>query len=194
MFVGLILLTGMYSTIRGDLQNDYYLIPLAIGFMFHFRQYLNFLLVPFTEALFWFQQKRANDRQYRKIEESLLRQKVEIEENLKKQQAEVEAELLKRAEELRRKQEQFRQEQAQNRSQQKQQYRQPDTYQPRTRKEAYEILGVPEGSSVEVCKQAYKRLMSVYHPDKVGKLTGKPREEAERMSKLVGVAWGILKE
>lgn len=30
---------------------------------------------------------------------------------------------------------------------------------------AFDILEVPQGSSIEVCKKAYKRLVKKYHPD-----------------------------
>ena len=32
-------------------------------------------------------------------------------------------------------------------------------------KNPYEVLGVPNGSSIEVCKATYKSLVRIYHPD-----------------------------
>jgi DnaJ-class molecular chaperone len=32
-------------------------------------------------------------------------------------------------------------------------------------KSAYEILGVPDGSDIGVCKKAYRKLCVKYHPD-----------------------------
>lgn len=32
----------------------------------------------------------------------------------------------------------------------------------------YKILGVPDGSSEDVCKKAYRKLCAKYHPDNTG--------------------------
>lgn len=35
-------------------------------------------------------------------------------------------------------------------------------------KNPYSILGVPDGSSEDICKKAYRRLCAKYHPDNNG--------------------------
>ncbi len=63
---------------------------------------------------------------------------------------------------------------------------------PRTRKEAYAILGVSENASKEECHRAYRQLQGKYHVDKYQKFEGM-RREAERATVLINLAWDILR-
>jgi len=45
----------------------------------------------------------------------------------------------------------------------------------------YEILGVPFGASIEVCKATYKSLSKIYHPDV---FVGEKSYAAKRMAEL----------
>ncbi len=63
---------------------------------------------------------------------------------------------------------------------------------PKTRKEAYNILGVSENASKEECHRAYRHLQAKYHVDKFHRFDGM-RKEAERATVLINLAWDILR-
>lgn len=58
--------------------------------------------------------------------------------------------------------------------------------------DAYAILGVEYGTSKDECKKAYRKLMAMYHPDKLAGFTGWRKEQMEAESKLITVAWGTI--
>ena len=51
------------------------------------------------------------------------------------------------------------------------------------------VLGLPADASLDEIREAYRRLMSQYHPDKVASLGRELRELAESKSKEIGVAY-----
>jgi DnaJ like chaperone protein len=51
------------------------------------------------------------------------------------------------------------------------------------------VLELPADASVEQIREAYRRLMSQYHPDKVASLGRELRELAEAKSKAISVAY-----
>ena len=59
--------------------------------------------------------------------------------------------------------------------------------------DAYEILGVAQGASLDECKKAYRLLMGLYHPDKVAQLSGNRRKQAEEETMLINAAWEQVK-
>ena len=59
--------------------------------------------------------------------------------------------------------------------------------------DAWEILGVEQGSTFEVVKKAYRGHMVRYHPDKVASLAPQIREEAESKARDLNVAFDFLK-
>lgn len=53
----------------------------------------------------------------------------------------------------------------------------------------YEILGVSEQASDNEISAAYKRKISMYHPDKVSKMGDEIRQVAEKISKDINAAY-----
>ena len=51
------------------------------------------------------------------------------------------------------------------------------------------VLELPADASVDQIREAYRRLMSQYHPDKVASLGRELRELAEAKSKDIGIAY-----
>ena len=51
------------------------------------------------------------------------------------------------------------------------------------------VLELPADASLEDIREAYRRLMSQYHPDKVASLGRELRELAEAKSKEIGLAY-----
>ncbi len=58
----------------------------------------------------------------------------------------------------------------------------------------YAILGVPRDAASEEIKSAYREKMKGYHPDRVSRAGEDIRAEAERKSKLITEAFGILSD
>jgi curved DNA-binding protein CbpA len=52
----------------------------------------------------------------------------------------------------------------------------------------YAILGVPRDATQEQIKEAYRRLVKIYHPDR------NPFPEAEEMFKLINEAYHVLSD
>jgi molecular chaperone DnaJ len=60
---------------------------------------------------------------------------------------------------------------------------------PRTKRDYYEILGVPKNASEEEIRKAYRKLAHKYHPDKTG-----GDKEAEEKFKEIGEAYSVLSD
>ena len=61
------------------------------------------------------------------------------------------------------------------------------------RRSAYDVLGVPPGSSIEQIRAAYQTMVQQYHPDKVQGMGPELREVAERRTKEINAAYNELK-
>lgn len=61
-------------------------------------------------------------------------------------------------------------------------------------KDAYEILGVAYGTDKETCKKHFRKLMAMYHPDKLAGFTGYRHEQMEQEAKDIGVAWETVQK
>ena len=60
--------------------------------------------------------------------------------------------------------------------------------------DAYEILGVPYGASLEECKKTNRLLLSLYHPDKVAHLNESRRQQAEEEAKRINASWVTIQK
>jgi DnaJ domain/Chloroplast envelope transporter len=60
-------------------------------------------------------------------------------------------------------------------------------------KSPYEILGIGVSASKEEVRIAYRKMASLYHPDKVAHLAPEFREMADRKMKEINTAYGALK-
>ncbi|MEM8593449.1 MAG: DnaJ domain-containing protein [Pseudomonadota bacterium] len=66
------------------------------------------------------------------------------------------------------------------------------TLDPNVLADAFEILGVDHDADIDGCRQAYKRLCSIYHPDKISQFKGWRREQAEHDMKQINLAWANI--
>lgn len=53
----------------------------------------------------------------------------------------------------------------------------------------YEVLGVSSGASIEEIRVAYKKKISMYHPDKVSNMGPEFNEIAQRKTKAINTAY-----
>ena len=65
----------------------------------------------------------------------------------------------------------------------------PKELNPNILADAYEILGVEYGASMEECKKTRMTLLVMYHPDKVSHLNETRRKIAEEEAKRINAAW-----
>lgn len=61
-------------------------------------------------------------------------------------------------------------------------------------KDAYAILGVEYGTDKAICKVHFRKLMAMYHPDKLAGFTGYRRKQMEQEAKDIGVAWETIQK
>ena len=58
----------------------------------------------------------------------------------------------------------------------------------------YRALGLDSGASDDEIDQAYRRLMSQYHPDKVAGAAPELREQAEKKAREINAAYGRIRK
>ncbi|MCO6516728.1 MAG: DnaJ domain-containing protein [Snodgrassella sp.] len=99
--------------------------------------------------------------------------------------------------------EQWKQQQRQQQQrQQQQQYRQQwqsNTQSPpveESYEDAYQVLGISANASVQEIKQAYRRLMNKYHPDKLvkQKLSAAETQQATEHTQRIQAAYACIKK
>ena len=190
-------------------QTYYYSIPFFFGFIFNWDNPLRLLISIFESIGMNFSLRFHLKNRQREFEAHINSQKQQAEddlhaqsEELYRQRQEAEEELKRQAENLKRERESFNNKKQQfHKEQQQGQSHQNDKGQesskipnPSRLSDAYDILGVKAGASLSECKEAYRRLMSLYHPDKIMQLTGSRRQQAEEEAKLINVAWETVKK
>lgn len=62
---------------------------------------------------------------------------------------------------------------------------------PKTRKEAFKVLGLSEGASIEEIKKAYRKLALEWHPDKWSDKSQEEQKTATEKFKEISVAYEI---
>ena len=66
--------------------------------------------------------------------------------------------------------------------------------QPENLKSTYEVLEISVSASSEEIKVAFRKMASLYHPDKVAHLAPEFREMADKKMKEINTAYGALKD
>ena len=66
-------------------------------------------------------------------------------------------------------------------------------FQQKSSQSAYEVLGITVSASTDEIKIAYRKMASLYHPDKVAHLAPEFREMADRKMKEINTAYGAIK-
>jgi curved DNA-binding protein CbpA len=59
---------------------------------------------------------------------------------------------------------------------------------------AFVVLGIPPHSAKELIVKAYRDLMKIHHPDKVGNSSPHASKMAEEKSKEINAAYELLKK
>ena len=208
VFIGFVIIVILWELMKEN-EAHYYSIPFIIGIISYWSNPLNFFLSPLNSIRMHFSFKVNLRKQQQEIEKNINQQKRQVEEdlqeqaeNLHRQKQDAEERIRKRAENLKREQESFNKqkdrfykEQQQGKSSKNQKWQESNNkFNPDKLSDVYEILGVKAGASLSECKKAYRRLMSLYHPDKIMQLTGARRQQAEEEAKLINVAWESVKK
>lgn len=215
MLIGMMFAIPVLGVVE-QYQQPLLYIPFAIGFITNFASPLRSVFDFFSGIKMDIERASANRRykkEQKKRQKEYDRQQAEYEKqrakhqsshnsyyqqnnNYTHQQAEAEQERLRRqAEELRRQREQFKREQEQaKRNQNSQSSASNDDLNPNIFKDACEILGCKDTDDKATLKKAYKRLSSMYHPDKVEKLGGRRKGQALAEMKLINQAWERVQE
>ncbi len=60
--------------------------------------------------------------------------------------------------------------------------------------DAFKILGLERGVSLSEAKQAYRTLISIYNSDKISRLSGHRKAQAEEEAKDINRAWATIKK
>lgn len=214
---GLLLFYPLLLSTTKDFEDMYYITAFVVGFLINFKILLDRvsdILYDIKDAFLMKRQtQKANERLYRdkaNIEEELQRQKREAEEDLRRQRTEAEDDLRRQqqnAEDTIKKRQKASEdgleEKVKRAKEEFKQYRGAETDQenktdysndPHSFSGSCEILGVSQGDSFDTMKRAYRRLMSMYHPDKVAGLSGGRRKQAEEEAKNLNIAWETIKK
>lgn len=201
MLFGLIVCAPMIQLLF-EFDSWFYTAAFAFGVLSNFGNPFRWVQESLDDLSMTLQLKKARKRaeeNYQEFDEDL-RHKAQ---DFQQQRSEAEEQIRRAAEDLKRRedafkrqQEQFYREQSQSKSSSSKSNKNENSssssassLDPTQFADACEILGVKPDSSLAECKKAYRRLMSVYHPDKINQLTGSRKAQAEEEAKLINVAW-----
>lgn len=197
---GLIVFAPVIQLLAG---NDQWLYSVAfvLGFAFNFGNpfaWISGVLLELTTSFQLFKAKRNHTSDF----EHANKQNKAKGKDYQHQQSEAEEQMRRAADDLRqreeafkRKQEQFYKEQATKKSSSSQeQSKATRALDPRRFDDACEILGGNPDKPFDEFKKAYRRLMSMYHPDKINQLGAARRSQAEEEAKQINAAWDTVKK
>ncbi|MGI1671636.1 MAG: DnaJ domain-containing protein [Neptuniibacter sp.] len=204
MLLGLIVCAPMIQLLF-EFDSWFYTGAFAFGVLSNFGNPFRWVQGSLDDLAMTIQLKKARKRaeeNYQEFDEELRNRT----EDLQQQRSEAEEQIRRAAEDLKRREQAFKRQQEQfyreqsrsqgssntssNQSSSKSQHEsKSSTFDPTKFADACEILGVNPDASFADCKKAYRRLMSVYHPDKINQLTGSRKAQAEEEAKQINVAW-----
>jgi hypothetical protein len=206
MVFGLILIAATANAFAGN-TNHFLLAGFVLGFIYAYDNPFRWLFGLFDDARMSWQlakarhdsdreyqrqeleaQSRANDTAHQQEMNDLRRQKENAEADLRRQQGDAE-ELKQAFERLKREKEA-----AQNKQQQQGSSNFSTGLDPTKYADACKILGVPQGSSVQDCKAAYRHLSTLFHPDKFARSESVLKTNAAESLKMINVAWETIKK
>jgi len=179
-----------------SLDNDFYTLCLVIGGLLSFERPVT-ASVSFAKRMF--ESARVNmslsgdiNHQKKQAEDDLYRQKREVEEELKRQKAQAEEDINRQRREaedaLRKEKEQFKRSKKSHNTNSSNSSHDNRNLNPTFFSDACEILWMNQNATLQEYKKAYKRLISVYHPDKLHGMTEESKEHANSESKKLNVA------
>lgn len=197
MFAGLILAAITVPTLLKANESLYY-ATFFIGICYAFGNPIKWFSKIFQEISLSLQLAKAQklsqaqesinktrEDLHRQAEE-LHRQKANAENEIFQQQQKAQEQLRQAEDRLRKEREQFQ------REMQKQKSYHQESLNPKNINDAYKILGVPQGASLDECKRAYRHLCALFHPDKFARIDGILKQQAEESLKLVNAAWDTI--
>jgi len=218
MLFGFFIIAMLYP-IFIDLNNDFYMAFFVIGGLLNLNRPVTYIRSLLSDFFGLFNLRRAGAgyvenieiqkqqaeeelaRQKREIEEDIRRQKRDAEQDLKRQQQEVEEALKREAENLRRESERYQQnnshsnnsqgnnQQSNNNSASGKKHLNPLIF-----SDACEIIGLSQGKTLKEYKQAYHKLMKLYHSDRLTGLSDELKKQEEEKAKTLNVAMNTIKK
>jgi len=214
MLLGLFFIAGI-SPVFMELNNNYYTGCFVFGAVLNFTRPVTFIRSLLSNLFGAFRFRRANsgysqniEQQIRQAEDELYNQKRQVEEELKRQKHDAEQDIQRQRREaeeaIKREAENLRKERAKHQQSSSNQQNQnngqssssnnKNHLNPRVFADACEILEMGLGNTLPEYKKAWKKLMSLYHSDKLAGLSDELRKQEEEKAKLVNAAWDTVKK
>lgn len=179
-------------------KDPLYFAAFLLGFCYAFGNPIKWLFTLIQEVSLSLQlakaRKLAQEQEYihqtredlHRQAEELQRQKAETQSDILKQQQKAQEQIRQERERLQKEREELQ------REIEKQKGSPKGSLNPKSLADAYKILGVPNGASLDECKKAYRHLCALFHPDKFARFEGILKQQAEESLKLVNAAWDTI--
>ncbi len=195
MFIGFVILVAV-SPAFIEANNTYYTICFVIGGILNFPRPVTAVKAYAREAMSTLSLRKQSDNinaQKKEIEEDLQRQKREAEEDIKKDREDLKRE---KEEYQRNKQEQDRkrEQESSSSSSSSGDKKSNKNLDPQNFADACEILWMNQDRTLPEYKKAYKKLIIVYHTDKLKGLSPERLKEAEEETKQLNVAMETIEK
>ncbi len=193
MLLGIIIFAPAILSILGW-DKWYSTVALIVGVLSVFRNPFKFLESVWTEITMGFQHEKA--KRQAKVDQDEDDNHVNDDLHGQKSESEDEEKIRRQAEELRRQQEAFKQEQARAYKEQakRQEANQKSKFDPSQLSDAYKILGVAPGLSLEEYRKAWRELVQQYHPDKTAHLGEELQKLAHEKTQILNRAFETVKK